>query len=171
MASPARGRSELNGPKGLTTGHSSDPRMDEASPRSRAAHLHTDPYTLAQLGGLGACSRNGLPALFSDGRVVVEVDGSSISVEDGKPSPPVRETWRPIVTFRLPGTRSIVWGQRATPATLLVGRAGSKILPAFTSGSIGGPFPGAGSAEQLPTDLSCGRGFTPAKGNRTGVLA
>ena len=51
--------------------------------------LHYDPYTLAQLGGVGRLSRQRMDflLLFSDaGRVVVEVDGSQHFAEDGKPS-------------------------------------------------------------------------------------
>lgn len=52
-------------------------------------YLHYDPYTLAQLGGVGRLSRQRMDflLLFSDaGRVVVEVDGSQHFAEDGKPS-------------------------------------------------------------------------------------
>lgn len=52
-------------------------------------YLHYDPYTLAQLGGVGRLSRQRMDflLLFSDtSRVVVEVDGSQHFAEDGKPS-------------------------------------------------------------------------------------
>lgn len=52
-------------------------------------YLHYDPYTLAQLGGVGRLSRQRMDflLLFSDaGRVVIEVDGSQHFAEDGKPS-------------------------------------------------------------------------------------
>lgn len=52
-------------------------------------YLHYDPYTLAQLGGVGRLSRQRMDflLLFSDaGRIVVEVDGSQHFAEDGKPS-------------------------------------------------------------------------------------
>lgn len=52
-------------------------------------HLHYDPYTLAQLGGVRRLPRQRMDflLLFSDtGRVVVEVDGSQHFTEDGKPS-------------------------------------------------------------------------------------
>lgn len=52
-------------------------------------YLHYDPYTLAQLGGVGRLPRQRMDflLLFSDaGRVVIEVDGSQHFAEDGKPS-------------------------------------------------------------------------------------
>ena len=52
-------------------------------------YLHYNPYTLAQLGGVGRLPRQRMDflLLFSDsGRVVVEVDGSQHFAEDGKPS-------------------------------------------------------------------------------------